>query len=197
MGLFNFWILHLARLLFAMNKERQLEDVKCVRCPKFCDPDPIKNDRVLIPHKITDLEVSKPQRNTRPPPSTEANPPRGTTRRSRSPDYGRVMSPRGRGSSTFRGGRGDFAERGFSRGRETRERDHEYPARRSSPPPRYRARDDYRPHHRERSRSPPGRYRPRTRSPPPVEELPRRDSREVPEVQAIVTDELDRLAFNS
>lgn len=103
------------------------------------------------------------------------------------------MSPRGRGSSSFRGGRGDLTDRSFNRGRDTRERDHEYPARRSPPPPRYRARDDYRPHHRERSRSPPGRYRPRTRSPPPVEELPRRDPREVPEVQAIVTDELDRL----
>lgn len=102
------------------------------------------------------------------------------------------MSPRGRGGSSFRGGRGDFADRSFNRGRDTRERDHEYPARRSPPPPRYRARDDYRPHHRERSRSPPGRYRPRTRSPQPVEELPRRDPREVPEVQAIVTDELDR-----
>lgn len=105
------------------------------------------------------------------------------------------MSPRGRGSSSFRGGRGDLTDRSFNRGRDTRERDHEYPARRSPPPPRYRARDDYRPHHRERSRSPPGRYRPRTRSPPPVEELPRRDPREVPEVQAIVTDELDRLVI--
>lgn len=104
------------------------------------------------------------------------------------------MSPRGRGSSSFRGGRGDLTDRSFNRGRDTRERDHEYPARRS-PPPRYRARDDYRPHHRERSRSPPGRYRPRTRSPPPVEELPRRDPREVPEVQAIVTDELDRFVI--
>lgn len=139
------------------------------------------------------LEVSKPQRNTRPPPS-DSNPSRGANRRSRSPDYGRSMSPRGRGGSTFRGGRnsGDFTDRGFTRGaRDTR--DHEYPSRRSSPPPRYRARDDYRPHHRDRSRSPPpGRYRQRTRSPPVVEELPRRDPKEVPEVQALVMDEVDR-----
>lgn len=150
---------------------------------------------MLILVITADLEVSKPQRNTRPPPS-DVIPPRAATRRSRSPDYSRALSPRGRGSSSFRGGRGDFTDRGFNRGRDTR--DHEYPTRRSPPPSRYRARDDYRPqHHRDRTRSPPGRYRPRTRSPPPVEELPRRDPKEVPEVQAIVTDELDRLVPRS
>jgi nuclear polyadenylated RNA-binding protein 3 len=139
--------------------------------------------KILIVRLIVDLEVSKPQRNSRPPPS-DINAARG--RRSRSPEFSRAQSPRGRGGgSSFRGGR-DY-DRNF------RGRDREYDYARRSPPPRHRARDDWRPHHRSRSRSPPARYRPRSRSPPEAESLPRRDPKDVPEVQAIVTDELDRL----
>ncbi|RPA98959.1 hypothetical protein L873DRAFT_1685803 [Choiromyces venosus 120613-1] len=129
------------------------------------------------------LEVSKPQRNTRPAPSAESQ--RGS-RRSRSPDYGRPVSPRGRGN--FRGGRGDFNDRSFRR--DTRDRDYEYNRRPS--PPRHRVRDDWRPNLRSRSRSPPPRYRGRSRSPLGDTLPPRREPKDVPDVQAIVTDELDR-----
>lgn len=55
-----------------------------------------------------------------------------------------------------------------------------------------RGRDDYRPG-RDRSRSPPpARYRSRTPEDIP---LPRRAPGEVPEVQVIVTDEVDRLVL--
>ncbi|KAG0128430.1 hypothetical protein HOY82DRAFT_489120 [Tuber indicum] len=130
------------------------------------------------------LEVSKPQRNTRPAPSADSQ--RGS-RRSRSPDYGRPVSPRGRGN--FRGGRGDYSDRSFRR--DTRDRDYEY--NRRSSPPRHRVRDDWRPSLRSRSRSPPPpRYRARSRTPPGESLPPRREPKDVPDVQAIVTDELDR-----
>lgn len=133
---------------------------------------------------VVDLEVSKPQRNTRPAPNADSQ--RGS-RRSRSPDYGRPVSPRGRGN--FRGGRGDFNDRSFRR--DTRDRDYEYNRRPS--PPRHRVRDDWRPNLRSRSRSPPPpRYRGRSRSPPGETLPPRREPKDVPDVQAIVTDELDR-----
>lgn len=138
-----------------------------------------------------DLEISKPQRNTRGP-AADA-PPR---RRSRSPAYNRGGSPRRGGGSSYRGGGREvdrFRGSGERRGSGPRERE-DYDDRRS-PAPRFGERDDYRPR-RSRSRTPPRRYRPRSRSPPTVDPdevpLPRRNPSEVPEVQILVSDELDR-----
>lgn len=145
----------------------------------------------------SDLEVSKPQGKSR----DNANG-RQSGRRSRSPDF-RPASPRGgnaRGNSIPRGdrytGSGDRSYRPSRDGRDHRDRDRDrdrddYDSRRS-PPARYpRGRDDYRPA-RDRSRSPPARYRSRT---PEEVPLPRRAPGEVPEVQVIVTDEIDRLVI--
>ncbi|KAA8899246.1 hypothetical protein FN846DRAFT_909679 [Sphaerosporella brunnea] len=143
------------------------------------------------------LEISKPQRNTRPAPIDSAR-----TRRSRSPDYSRGgVSPRRGGPPSSAGGgrrevdryRGPPASDRDSRDR--RDRDEYASRRRSSPPPR--ARDDYRPgrRSRSRSRSPPARYRPRSRSRTPDFDdvpLPKRSADQVPEVQILVSDELDR-----
>src|SRR6266498_2137122 len=152
-----------------------------------------------------DLEISKPQKNTR---SGGQDGGRGGQRR-RSPDYGRGGHGRG-------GHRGDRTDR-----------------KREASPPRFsdfrdehpRRRDDYRPirspsprgrrnEHRKRERSPDlydGRGRDRSRSPHrrggrlrspsptsrgfnPDDDLPfpRRASRDVPDVQVIIQEELDR-----
>ncbi|KAF8458221.1 hypothetical protein BDZ91DRAFT_837438 [Kalaharituber pfeilii] len=137
------------------------------------------------------LEVSKPQGKSR----DNAN--RQSNRRSRSPDY-RPLSPHSgnsRGGSLPRGGshyNGDRSYRPSRDGRDHRDRDRDRDRDdfdRRSPPARYpRARDDYRPG-RDRSRSPLIRYRSRTPEDVP---LPRRAPGDVPEVQVIVTDEVDR-----
>ncbi|KAL1854248.1 nuclear polyadenylated RNA-binding protein 3 [Paecilomyces lecythidis] len=158
------------------------------------------------------LEISKPQRNTRPgPPPAETSraPP---SRRSRSPDFGRG-GPSGRNS-------GDRYERAYDSGRvpfsdfrdehRPRRRDDYRPPR--SPSPRaYRSREGYRSRdrtpdrydrrERRRSRSPYGRER-RYRSPSPRARggyesdsdlpIPRRAPRDVPDVQIIVLDDVDR-----
>ncbi|SLM41203.1 RNA recognition motif domain [Lasallia pustulata] len=158
------------------------------------------------------LEISKPQKNSRNAAATAAGDSlrAGYSRRSRSPDYGRVPPPRG---SAQRMG-GDRVDRGvpFSDFRdEPRRRDDYRPVR--SPSPRgYRGRDEYRGGRdrsldryvggrRSRSRSPynrGGRYR--SRSPPRGRDIdddaalpmPRRDPRDVPDVQLILVDDLDR-----
>ncbi|KAF8444317.1 hypothetical protein BGX38DRAFT_1271680 [Terfezia claveryi] len=135
------------------------------------------------------LEVSKPQGKSR------DNQSQRQARRSRSPDYRQVGSPRRgspRGGSHYSGGN-DRSYRPGRDGRDHRDRDRDrdwddFEGRRS-PLGRYpRGRDDYRPS-RDRSRTPPARYRSRTPEDIP---LPRRAPGEVPEVQVIVTDELDR-----
>ncbi|KZF21919.1 hypothetical protein L228DRAFT_162961 [Xylona heveae TC161] len=143
------------------------------------------------------LEISKPQKNTRS--STDSG--RQSSRRSRSPDYTR-------GGDSYRGGR-DRVDRAFdARNRDfPRGRDDYRPMR--SPSPRgfrggrdeYRSgRDHYDGRRRSRSRSPFGRGGPRyrSRSPrgreAPADELPfpRRAPKDVPDVQLILSDELDR-----
>lgn len=149
----------------------------------------------------TDLEVSKPQGKSRDRDNANS---RLINRRSRSPDYRQPGSPRGgiaRGSSIPRGGShysggNDRSYRPSRDGRDHRDRDRDrdwddFDSRRS-PPARYsRGRDDYRPA-RDRSRSPHSRYRSRTPEDVP---LPRRGPGEIPEVQVIVTDEVDRSVF--
>ena len=158
-----------------------------------------------------DLEISKPQKNTRNAAATAAGDSlrAGYGRRSRSPEYGRGISQRG---SVQRGG-GFGVDRGVPQGGyrdEPRRRDDYRPGR--SPSPRgFRGRDEYRGGRersldryyggrRSRSRSPynrNGRYRsrsPRSRDPDDEADLPipRRDSRDVPDVQMILVDEVDR-----
>ncbi|KAJ9285557.1 hypothetical protein DTO021C3_6811 [Paecilomyces variotii] len=158
------------------------------------------------------LEISKPQRNTRqgPPPAESSRAP--PSRRSRSPDFNR-SGPPGRGS-------GDRYDRAYDSGRvpfsdfrdehRPRRRDDYRPPR--SPSPRgYRSREGYRSRdrtpdrydrrERRRSRSPYGRER-RYRSPSPRARggydsdsdlpIPRRAPRDVPDVQIIVLDDVDR-----
>ena len=169
---------------------------------------------------IIDLEISKPQKNTRNAGGDSAGGRSALNRRSRSPDYIRGgNSPRGQ---NFGGRGGDRVDRGVDnrsgrQGRdrgfaERRMRDDYRPAR--SPSPRgYRGADDYRRTRdrsrdrydggalRSRSRSPYRRgSRYHSRSPPPrwdAEEeadmlLPKRLPRDVPEVQFLLIDELDR-----
>ncbi len=125
--------------------------------------------------KWTDLEVSKPQKNRQQPPP----------RRSRSPDgRGRPMNV-------------DRYNPGSRVGNNSR-RDGYRPGYRSPSPRGYRDRYDDR--YRARSRSPPGygRGEGRYRSPSPRREvddglpLPKRDPRDVPDVQIIVMGDLDR-----
>ncbi|RFU30851.1 hypothetical protein B7463_g5495, partial [Scytalidium lignicola] len=160
------------------------------------------------------LEISKPQKNSRNAQNNAAQ-----SRRSRSPDYSRGGNA-DRGRHGQGGGRGP--DRQNARvpadrdefGRTVRARDDYRPGRSPSPSRAYRARDDYTPHGRDyydgrdrrrsRSRSPygrrdNGRYRERSLSPRAREanadadlQIPRRDLRDVPDVQIILMQELDR-----
>ncbi|KAL9019484.1 MAG: hypothetical protein Q9185_003276 [Variospora sp. 1 TL-2023] len=151
------------------------------------------------------LEISKPQKNTRNAAnaSTGNNQRSGQGRRSRSPDHDR--------SSRTSGGRTSI-DRGVPYGgfpSELRRRDDYRPVR--SPSPRgFRGRDEHRgrnrspdryyPGRRSRSRSPYGRgerYRSRSPRVPDMDDeanlpISRRDPRNVPEVQMILVDEVDR-----
>lgn len=127
----------------------------------------------------------------------------GYSRRSRSPDYGRGQPQRGFG-------RGPSIDR-FDRPRDEPRRRDDYRPVRSPSPRSFRGRDEYRGarerspdryynDRRSRSRSPynrVGRYRsrsPRNRDMDDEAELPllRRDTRDVPDVQMILVDEVNR-----
>ncbi|KAH8819661.1 hypothetical protein F5884DRAFT_662001 [Xylogone sp. PMI_703] len=160
------------------------------------------------------LEISKPQKNNR---NSQNN---ATQRRSRSPEYGRAGNA-DRGRHGQGGGRGSDRQNARSVpsdrdefGRTVRARDDYRPGRSPSPSRGYRGRDDYASHGRDyydgrdrrrsRSRSPygrreNGRYRDRSLSPRAREanadadlQIPRRDARDVPDVQIILMQELDR-----
>lgn len=154
------------------------------------------------------LEISKPQKNTRNAVATAAGDSlrAGYNRRSRSPDYGRGGPVRGLGSEPGTGG--DRHDRGtvftpFER----RVRDDYRPMR--SPSPRgFYGRDEYRGgrdrspdrYFRGRSRSPHdrgGRYRSRSPRARDLDDeadlpIPRRNTGDVPDVQLILVDEVDR-----
>ena len=162
--------------------------------------------------KSADLEISKPQKNSRNAAATADgdNLRASYGHRSRSPDYGRGPPSRGAGQR-FVGDRyvggvpfSDFRD-------EPRRRDDYRPAR--SPSPRgFRGRDEYRGTNyrspdryyngrRSRSRSPYGRAPLRYRSPSPRRQefdedaalpIARRNPRDVPDVQIILVEELDR-----
>ena len=153
----------------------------------------------------SDLEVSKPQKNSRNAAATATgnNLRANHGRRSRSPDYDR--------GSRGTGGRPSI-DRGVingSIGNDIRRRDDYRPMR--SPSPRgFRGRDEYRGRdrspdryygsRRSRSRSPfgrNGRYRSRSPRGRDMDDeanlaIPRRNPRDVPEVQVILVDEVDR-----
>ncbi|KAF2835914.1 hypothetical protein M501DRAFT_1007738 [Patellaria atrata CBS 101060] len=146
------------------------------------------------------LEISKPQKNAR---NADGNARGGARRRSRSPDYtrggtGSQQGPRAvdryTSDANMRGPNASPRSRDFRRGRD------DYRPGRSPSPRGYgrnRSRDRYDGRRRSRSRSPYG-YRDRHRSPTPrrdVEDdlpLPYRAPRDVPEVQLLVLDNLDR-----
>ena len=156
--------------------------------------------------KSLDLEISKPQKNTRNAVATAAgnNLRAGYNKISRSPDYGLGGSGRGIGQrpSIDRGVPPNNVDR--------RTRDDYRPVR--SPSPRgFRGRDDFRGRERTpdryfrgRSRSPYGRgggggYRSRSPIRQNTDEeatlpIPRRNPRDVPDVQIILVDEVDRYA---
>ena len=143
-----------------------------------------------------DLEISKPQRNQK----SQA----GSSRRSRSPDYGRGGLPPAGTDRYVSGGRPPSPPRDRDRNRR-RNRDDYRPARSQSPRGyrdrrggRARSPDRYDGRRRSRSRSP---YRDEYRSPrnSTFEEddlpFPRRDPRNVPDVQILILDNLDQYVF--
>lgn len=164
---------------------------------------------------IVDLEISKPQKNTKQA-NTSAMP--NSNPRQRSPDYSRG----GRNEQSSRNPYENYDSRGQGPRRSTdfgvqRTRDEYRPGMRSpSPPSRggFRGRDEYPSRggrdyndggRRSRSKSPPygrrdnGRYRQRSPSPRSREmdedaelQIPRRNPRDVPDVFIILLDELDR-----
>lgn len=150
-----------------------------------------------------DLEVSKPQRNTRAASDTV----RPVTRRSRSPDHQKPISPRGRQGS-FRGSHYSPNSPGDDRDtRDNRGRDDYRNSNHRASSPRYGNRDGrdsrddhYRRDYHERSRSPVSRYR----SPTPPRASNRGDDglplvvrapHQVPEVQMIILANLDRYVY--
>ena len=161
---------------------------------------------------MVDLEISKPQKNTR---NAQAV---GQGRRSRSPEYARGggsdRGGRGRNSAVDRyDGRAAPTYRSDEYGRPIRVRDDYRPVRSPTPPRgNYRGRDEYYSHGRDpyvsrdrhRSRSPyghrdDGRYRERSLSPRGREavedadlQIPRRDPRDVPDAQILLLEQLDR-----
>ncbi|KAJ5103709.1 hypothetical protein N7532_004238 [Penicillium argentinense] len=148
----------------------------------------------LVRGRKIHLEISKPQRSTRPGPAEPVRAP--PPRRSRSPEFSRAGPARS--SARAPGDRFDrpheAARLPFSDFRDEpsshRRRDDYRPPR--SPSPRPFRRDGY----RSRDRTPERldrRDRRRSRSPPaPRDLLPRRAPRDVPEVQVLVLEEVDR-----
>ena len=146
---------------------------------------------LAIRGKKIHLEISKPQKNTRGSGTNQRQSNNNNSRRSRSPDQGR------------RGGRGqNQADRydGRSQQNTYRQRDDYRPIRSPSPLGGFRGRAHSPPRYnsgRSRSRSPHGRYDNfRPRSPDHDDEaslpIPRRDPRDVPDVQIVILDDVDR-----
>lgn len=165
-------------------------------------------DTLFGTDRVLDLEISKPQKNTRNAVATAAGDSlrAGYSRRSRSPDYGRAGPVRGLGSGSGSGG-DRYDRSAVLNPFERRVRDDYRPMR--SPSPRgFRGRDDYRGgrdrspdrYFRGRSRSPydrGGRYRSRSPRARDLDDeadlpIPRRNPGDVPDVQLILVDEVDR-----
>lgn len=165
-------------------------------------------DMLFDADKRLDLEISKPQKNTRNAVATPAGDSlrAGYNRRSRSPDYGRGGPVRDLGSESG-SGRDRYARNTVFNPFERRVRDDYRPTRAPSPQG-FRQRDDYRGgrgrspdrYFRGRSRSPydrGGRYRSRSPRASDLDDeadlpIPRRNTGDVPDVQLILVDEVDR-----
>lgn len=140
-----------------------------------------------------DLEISKPQRNTK---KAEPQASNGARRRSRSPDYSRGGAGSGR-DGRYGGPQNSMSPRDHDR--RFRDRDDYRPMRSPSPRggprgmrSRDRSRDRYDGRYRSRSRTPPRRYRsptPPRRDPDDDLGLPRRAPHEVPDIQVLVLSE--------
>ena len=197
----NTMTLMLASMRYNLSKRSKLEGEEYVREGR-------DQDICFSTDKNSDLEISKPQKNTRNAVATAAGDSlrAGHNRRSRSPDYGRGGTGRALGPGSGSGG-DRYDRSAASAPFERRVRDDYRPVR--SPSPRgFRGRDDYRGgrdrspdrYFRGRSRSPydrGGRYRsrsPRARDLDEEADLPisRRSARDVPDVQLILVDEVDR-----
>lgn len=201
MALSNTITLMLASMRYNLSKLLRSERGKYVRESRV-------HNLLFGADRSLDLEISKPQKNTRNAVTTAAGDSlrAGYNRRSRSPEYGRGGPIRGLGSGSGSGG--DRYDRStVSNPFERRVRDDYRPVR--SPSPRgFRGRDDYRGgrdrspdrYFRGRSRSPydrGGRYRsrsPRARDLDDEADLPisRRNPGDVPDVQLVLVDEVDR-----
>ena len=198
MALSNIMTLMLASMHCNPNKLSRSKGGKYVR-------DSQARNCIFGANRSLDLEISKPQKNTRNAIATAAGDSlrAGYNRRSRSPDYGRGGSVRGLGLGSSSGRDRSAVLNPFER----RVRDDYRPMR--SPSPRgYRGRDDYRGgrdrspdrYFRGRSRSPydrGGRYRswsPRSRNVDDESDLPipRRNPADIPDVQLILVEEVDR-----
>ncbi len=165
----------------------------------------VQENQITCTDTMTDLEVSKPQKNTRNAAATAAgdNLRAGHNRRSRSPDYTRG----GPGWQSNQRPSGDrFDRSSFPNPFERRVRDDYRPGMRSPSPRDFRGRDNFRGprspdrYYRGRSRSPysgNGAYRNRSPlglDPDDEANLPiaRRNPRDVPDVQMILVEEVDR-----
>lgn len=148
----------------------------------------------MIGLTIVDLEISKPQRNTKPKQDQQNN---GARRRSRSPDYTRGGTGPPPRDGRYGGNPNSMSPR--DRDRRFRDRDDYRPMRSPSPRgaprgmrSRDRSRDRFDNRYRSRSRTPPRRHR----SPSPRRgytedglDLPRRPPHEVPDIQILVLNE--------
>jgi hypothetical protein len=183
MDSFNSWTPSRAGVHWTQSRARQSVAGRCVS---------MEDSQRRLVLTTADLEISKPQRNTK-----KAEPPanNGVRRRSRSPDYNRGGTGPSR-DVRYNGPQSSMSPR--DRDRRFRDRDDYRPMRSPSPrgPPRGmrsrdRSRDRYDGRYRSRSRTPPRRYRspsPR-RDPDDDLALPRRAPQEVPDIQVLVLNE--------
>jgi hypothetical protein len=183
MDSFSSWMPSRAGVHWTQSRARQSVAGRCVS---------MEHSQHRLVLTTVDLEISKPQRNTK-----KAEPPanNGVRRRSRSPDYNRGGTGPSR-DARYNGPQSSMSPR--DRDRRFRDRDDYRPLRSPSPraPPRGmrsrdRSRDRYDGRYRSRSRTPPRRYRspsPR-RDPDDDLALPRRAPHEVPDIQVLVLNE--------
>lgn len=176
------WMASRVPKLLPQSKDRSSVVAECVRDSLMTHHESEANLSLEL-----DLEISRPQ---------ESGKSKRERRRSRSPGgnrgngAGRAPAGVDRYTSGQSGGGGSPRDRDFRRGRD------DYRPSRRDPSPDYRGGRDRERYGRERSRSPYGRDRYRTRTPErDVDDdlpLPKRNPSQVPDVQIIVADELDR-----
>lgn len=169
-----------------LSKDKPCVGGKCVSVMR-------KNGKVQVLTRVTDLEVSKPQKNSRKADTQNSGP----RRRSRSPDYTRGGAGPAPRDGRFAANQGPLSPR--ERDRRFRDRDDYRPMRSPSPRgvprgmrSRDRSRERYDGRYRSRSRTPPR----RRRSPSPRQDytedgldLRRRLPHEVPDIQILVLNE--------